>query len=294
MTTSRPALTSTRDQNTSDRATGRHLWRTLTMASAGLLVTLVAAQPAEAPTQDPSATTTEAPAPVITEADGVRTVQQSANLSDGDERNDFDKLNDPYVVIVDEGERLIVDVTSSDFDTYLTLTSPSGRNFINDDFEGSTEHSRIDLAEPETGDWIVQVSAFGDGTGDYEVVFTTAPAPELEVVLEQDGSLDTAADTPQYDGRIADHYTLKLRAGTRLLVNMESEDFTPMLSIATPDGDYEMENGFFGDNPGAMLDFTAEEDGDYRLFALNAWSKESGDYHLQVRRVVEEGETEAP
>lgn len=70
-----------------------------------------------------------------------------------------------YVLPVEEGVNLQADVRSVAFDTYLVAMAPDGTLWLNDDWQGSTEHSRVNLKAPVTGDYVFYVSAFGGGGG---------------------------------------------------------------------------------------------------------------------------------
>ncbi len=66
------------------------------------------------------------------------------------------------------GEYALVDLQSDVFDPYLLLRSPGGEEFTNDDYEGNTTRSLLNMALTESGTWEVVASSFmGDETGAY-------------------------------------------------------------------------------------------------------------------------------
>ncbi|NIR42644.1 MAG: hypothetical protein GWN99_02030 [Gemmatimonadetes bacterium] len=92
-----------------------------------------------------------------------------------------DRINGAYFDLYyfqgSAGDRVIVDLQSSEFDPYLGVMAPSGVVSENDDFEGSRAHSRVEKELEESGEWTVIVTAYGAGaTGAYQLSINTAPA----------------------------------------------------------------------------------------------------------------------
>lgn len=89
---------------------------------------------------------------------------------------------DEHTIHVPSGDRLVVDLRSSAFDTYLYVHSPSGEESSNDDWGGSTAHSRVTIDDPMSGAWTVSVTSYDAGeTGPYTLDLRTEPrsAPPL-------------------------------------------------------------------------------------------------------------------
>lgn len=96
----------------------------------------------------------------------------AAILGDGDELDLDGFQTDLFTFPGQAGETLGVSALSNDFDTTMTLVSPSGEVIENDDGPDGSTNSRIDTVLTETGDYALMVSGYepGDG-GAYEVVF---------------------------------------------------------------------------------------------------------------------------
>lgn len=72
-----------------------------------------------------------------------------------------------WTIDLQEGASVLLLLTSPDFDAYLTLVSPTGRAFNDDDGAGGTD-SRLELAVDESGTWTVVANTLESGeTGDY-------------------------------------------------------------------------------------------------------------------------------
>jgi len=88
-------------------------------------------------------------------------------LSGGDETLDSGEYFDRYTFNGRRGDRVAVELTSSAFDAYTIVRSPSGEQFDNDDGEGGTD-SRQQITLPEDGRYEVQVTSYSPGeTGSY-------------------------------------------------------------------------------------------------------------------------------
>ena len=90
---------------------------------------------------------------------------------------------DDYVFDGDEGDTLRLELSSSDFDTYLGLVTPSGEEIANDDYGSGTDRSAIELTLPESGRYRVQATSYAAAeTGRYRLALTPSAA---EVPVER-------------------------------------------------------------------------------------------------------------
>ncbi|MGG6296569.1 pre-peptidase C-terminal domain-containing protein [Leptolyngbya sp. AN02str] len=79
-----------------------------------------------------------------------------------------------YVVSLQEGDQVVMDLTSDQFDTILTLISPEGTTVgQNDDGPDGTTNSQLYLRIATSGNYIVRVSPFGgQGAGSFTLQVT--------------------------------------------------------------------------------------------------------------------------
>lgn len=95
-------------------------------------------------------------------------------LQAGDEQLDSGEYVDTFTFTGRRGERIAAELTSSAFDAYLILTTPSGEQIDNDDGEDGT-NSRLDTVLQEDGEYSVGVTSFAAGeTGSYR--FSVTPS----------------------------------------------------------------------------------------------------------------------
>src|SRR4026207_325816 len=95
----------------------------------------------------PAATARAAAAPARGELDG------------DDSTFEAGEYHDAYVFDGAEGDTVRVELSSTDFDTYLGLVTPSGEEIANDDYAGAADRSVIELTLPETGRYRVQATS---------------------------------------------------------------------------------------------------------------------------------------
>ena len=101
---------------------------------------------------------------------GTEGREEAGSLEEGDGTLRSGEYRDSFPFVARAGDRVAVDLTSSEFDTYLILQMPSGEQEDNDDWGDSTEHSRIALTLPEDGMYTVLVTTYEPGeSGRYEL-----------------------------------------------------------------------------------------------------------------------------
>jgi hypothetical protein len=109
-----------------------------------------------------------APGGVIVTGDILSESTHQGRLEDGDEMFREGEYFDEYTVRAEAGQRIIADLRSSDFDTFLILEAPNGATERNDDYADDTMHSHIEWLVEEGGDFAILVSSFSAGlTGEY-------------------------------------------------------------------------------------------------------------------------------
>ncbi|MEX0964485.1 MAG: pre-peptidase C-terminal domain-containing protein [Pseudohongiellaceae bacterium] len=92
----------------------------------------------------------------------------TGSLAGSDSLSGENEYQDRYSFTGNSGESIVVDLTSSNFDTVLSLQTPSGELLENDDYEGSSDRSMLQLTLQEAGRYRVLVSSYNRGeTGNY-------------------------------------------------------------------------------------------------------------------------------
>jgi len=97
--------------------------------------------------------------------------QATGNLAPGDAIGEENEYMDYFAFSGEAGETVRFELQSDAFDTFLTVIDPDGLEYDNDDFNGSTSQSVVELTLPQTGRYSVIVSSYwAEETGDYNLL----------------------------------------------------------------------------------------------------------------------------
>jgi hypothetical protein len=143
------------------------------------------------------------------------------------------------------GRRLLLDLTSSDFDAYLVVRDAEGAMVGSDDDSGEGQNARLHVVLPRDGTYLIIVTGFGEAArGRYTLAVSgweppDAPPPgraaTIRVGETKDGVLEPG-DEVSGDGPYQDHWSFDAAAGARLRVEMRSADLDSYLTVLAPDG----------------------------------------------------------
>jgi len=230
----------------------------------------------------------EGPAPIratpITIGDRVR-----GELTADTARNANDRPADAYRFSGREGQRVRIDMSSRNFDSYLELFDNNQQSLATDDDGGPTGlDSRLLFTLPQTGDYVIEARGYADATGGYTLEIkevqpdspprTIAFGATLEGEIGENDSTDTG-------GRSFDAYRFSATAGQRVRAIMRSGDFDSLLQLSSAEGDFEAiasDDDGLGEGLDSRLDFTIKEDGDYIIRAMPYASDTKGLYSLEL------------
>lgn len=187
------------------------------------------------------------------------------------------------------GQRAVIDLQSSEFDTYLLVVGPDGKQYDNDDHDGDQNRSLLTLDINQSGRWRVTATSYAAGeTGSYTLNIGTGDSSFGE--LAESGSLQ-AGDTTLDSGEYYDAYDFTGAPGQQASVSLRSDDFDSYLIVRTPDGEALQNDDADGSN--SQLDFTMEA-GSYRVLVTSYASGETGSYQLAVTQPGGAGQPAAP
>ncbi|MCZ6916169.1 MAG: caspase family protein [Gemmatimonadetes bacterium] len=189
---------------------------------------------------------------------------------------------------VTAGQRVVADLRASGFDTYLILRQPNGEQWENDDFDGSLDHSRVDLIANETGTWTALVTSYeAGGTGSYELTVSTEESngggavAGLAGARYETGRLARGDDTLR-TGEYYDEYSFEGQAGDQVIVDLRSHDFDPYLFMEVPGGEQFDNDDHEGDATRSMLSLTLERGGTVTVNVTSYKPGETGAYDLKI------------
>lgn len=206
-----------------------------------------------------------------------------------------------------QGDPLTVDLVSEDFDAYLVLVGPDGREAESDDDGGGACHARISTFLEAAGTYRIVASSLSGQTGSFTLRVDDRqrpPAPGdcgssglgsdvMAVIddLEPEGTLSlagaaegmgelTADDTPMPDGSRVDAWLVEGEPGQTVVIDLVSRAFDAVLVVLRPDGE---DFDFDDDSGGACNSRITVALGDGpRMAIVNSFGGGTGAYTLRV------------
>lgn len=221
---------------------------------------------------------------------------RSGTLSTADPVKDDGSYYDEWTFAGRAGDRIQIDLSSPDFDTFLAIGMRRGgelRSLATDDDGADGTDSRVTVTLPETGEYVITAnSLFEDEAGKYTLSVTALGQAPIAVVTGEvirsgqavEGTL-SSADPTLDDGSYYDYWVYEGRAGERIRVTMRASEFDTFLSFGYDDG-----GGFQlldSDDDGAggtdsEIEVTLSETRRYLIRANSLGEGETGRYSLSV------------
>jgi len=189
------------------------------------------------------------------------------------------------------GQRVQIDMTSREIDSYLILIDPNGDEVTQDDDGGGGSNSRIVATLPADGTYLLMANSYEAGqAGAYSLragvtaARTRNSANQGSFILRQEGVLGSGASVLPSDGSLYQEYTFEGRAGQSVTINLASSDFDTYLALVDPNDKVIGENDDASQSdPNSVLSIALPRTGTYRVI-VNSYDKGGrGRYLLTVR-----------
>lgn len=218
-------------------------------------------------------------------------------LEDGDSSNDDGQRADAYSFAGTEGQRVTITLSSDAFDTYLELfgddaESGGGRSLLASDDDGAGEgtNSRLSATLPTTGQYTIEVRAFGgaDEGGAYTLTLEEAPplpAPTPLTFGETVQGEIVEADPRDDENRGFDAYSFTGVEGNRIQLTMRSGDFDTFLQIGSAEGEFyalASDDDGLGEGTDSRLNYILPNDGAFIVRASPLYADADGLYSLEL------------
>ena len=210
-------------------------------------------------------------------------------LSEDDSKGESGTAADAYRFSGREGQRVRIDMSSDDFDTYLELFD-AGHVSLAEDDDGGPEgtNSRLTFTLPSTGDYFIEARAFTEATGGYALSISEVEPEKAPEDLPFGSTIQgevSETDSADSDDRRFDAYAFRGVAGQRVQAIMRSGDFDTYLQIGRAGAEFEAlvsDDDGLGEGTDSRLSYTLPEDGDYVLRASPLGSGDDGLYSLEL------------
>jgi hypothetical protein len=234
----------------------------------------------------------EGPPPIVTQTIAFGDTVEGV-LSEDDGLNPGGQRTDAYTFQGRAGQRLVVTMSSDDFDTYLDLYAGEGdaRYIVDSDDDGAGEgtNSRLSHTLTETAEYTLEARAFSeDGLGAYTLtLIESAPDPDPTQLAYGQTIQGEIADTDPKDddNRSFDAFRISGTEGNRIQVILRSGDFDTFLQIGSPDGDFfalASDDDGLGEGTDSRLNYILPSTGDFILRASPLYADADGLYSLQL------------
>jgi hypothetical protein len=235
--------------------------------------------------------------------------EETGALSTADMLSPDDRFLETWELNARAGQSVTVELSSEAFDARLHVVGPGLAETLLGDDGGNGCDARVTFTALENGAFRLVASSSGSReTGTYTIRVSERPgAPPTHACGEVDpatlaalpvegrtlrmgsiatGRLGAASPTVQ-DGRPAEAWELAARAGERVVIVLESDDFDAYLYVSGPGLDRVRTDDDGAEDLDSRLEVTLPADGPYRVVAAALSSGSSGGYTLRVEAPVD-------
>ena len=176
---------------------------------------------------------------------------------------------DNHVIHLDAGQRYRISVDSSALDTVAQLYRAGTSEPVAQNDDGDGLNPRINYTAPASGDYTLRVLGFSaEGRGAYTASVATLPPlpPGQAVPWSTSGRIENSDASAGAEGPHYDEHMLRLEAGHRYIIKVESSAFDPVARLyKAGEDDVVAENDDGGDGTNSRISFVPETSGDYAL-----------------------------
>ncbi len=221
--------------------------------------------------------------------DGIESVSDGQQIDDGQRISAILDQQSPhrdgrpyhrYTFQAEQDRRLRVTAESQFFDTFLTVISPSGTRFEDDDGAGGTD-SLVDMQAPESGTYELIVSTFSpSGIGPYAVRFEEGDRVSVIDLIE--ATLNDSSARRDEQGRLVAEHSFSGATGQEVTIEAHSDEFDTRISLEDPSGTVIAENDDYGSGTDSRIIQTLNQEGTYTVRISGYWEDSEGRYSLTI------------
>jgi hypothetical protein len=219
----------------------------------------------------------------------------SGELTDSDSQGPESRRYDSHRLTLEAGQRYRISVNSEAFDPLAELYRPgTAEPVTRDDDSGPGLNAMIGYTPRESGEFELRVTSFsGGGRGAYTAsaaIRPPVPAPQRSSGAGEGRIDDNDAAGEEEDNRY-DEYAVRLEAGRRYRISVDSSDFDPVARLYAPARGEPVAQNDDSDGLNPRISYAPRESGDY-ILRVAAFSDEGrGAYRY---RVAEQAPLPAP
>jgi len=229
---------------------------------------------------------------------GDKKVEQLREKGQFDDTTPKDKVKKDcpgrlYVLPCVEGRGYTIDLRSEDFDAFLRLEDPSGKQIADDDDSGGGvkgHDARIVFTAAKTGNYTICATSFNAGAkGKYTLnVDHDGKGKDLALKYLMDVTArltkEDMVDKTRGSSCFTKTYKIDMQSKTTYIIELDSKDFDAYVRLENSEG---KQVAFDDDGAGvglnAKLVYSCDKAGTYTIFATSFEEAAVGEFQLRVR-----------
>ncbi|MBX9680604.1 MAG: PPC domain-containing protein [Gemmataceae bacterium] len=201
-----------------------------------------------------------------------------------------------HVVKMRKGRTYVIDMISTDFDSYLRLEDSKGQNLAQDDDGGGNLNSRIRWTPANDDAFLIVATSLGGGQGNYTLKVRPQTAlPPLKATpiafAKGEESIRVQAKLDDNDHPLGPNnaygklYSVKLSKGTQYQIDLVRNDnnLDPYLKLQDANGKDLAQDDDGGGNLNSRIRYTPAQDAEFRIVAT-ALGNGQGAFTLTVAK----------
>ncbi len=193
---------------------------------------------------------------------------------------------DNHTIRLEAGTRYRISVDASAFDSVARLYRQGSDQPVAENDDGDGLNPRLNYTPTESGDYTLRVTGFSaEGRGAYTARLATLPAlpPGQPVPWSAHGRIENSDPGVAAEGPHYDEHVLRLEAGRRYIIKVESSAFDPVARLyRAGEDDVVAENDNGGNGPASRISFVPQASGDFTLRVLPSETEGRGAYRASA------------
>lgn len=197
-----------------------------------------------------------------------------------------------YIFQGRQGQRISVEMNSSELDPYLILLSEGNDSlYLEDDDSAGNFNARLEATLPTDGEYIIIANSYGGGEqGRYDLSVSDLGATQAgsgssigSYILQQSGQL-ARGDLVAPDNTFYDQYTFEGSEGQFVTVTVTSQEFDTYLAVVDSEGNVVAQNDDLSSSTtNSEVAFRLPSSGTYLVIVNGYSTADIGRYELTIR-----------
>jgi len=191
-----------------------------------------------------------------------------------------DEREQTYTIGLQSGIAVEVLVESEDFDSFVDARLPDGTRRSNDDYDRLNAGFQATITE--SGMLRVTVSAvFPEETGDFRLAIRRIPAPQP--IFPGETIRGSIGKNDETDGILAQRYRLNGDEGSRVVIDVRSDEFDPLIEARDSFGRTYRDDDGGESGYDSRISYRFEDEGYLIVTVRGFFGSDLGEYEISVR-----------